>query len=139
MPGIIKLNGLNYRIVDVKNGSIWEHVKRIRADDREVLGYKVMHNVAYFSPRYKKWIGAEAGDRSDGATYAKDINTFAWLFHDELCNNGTFEDGTLCNNLQASAVCYDLLNDSGRWFRRYTWFAATWLFGGGEARKNSMW
>jgi hypothetical protein len=138
MSGIIKLNGMNYRIVDVKNDSIWGHVIKIRADNGDVLGYKVINNVAYFSGRYKKWIGAEAGDRSDGATYAKDINTFAWLFHDELCNDGTFEDGTPCNNLQASAICGDLLAISGRWFRRYTWFVGTWFFGGGEARENGM-
>ena len=139
MSDTIKLNGIDYTIIDAKNDSVWGYVEKLFAEDGEVLGYKVNTNIAYFSLRYRKWIGVEVSDKSDGATFAKDINTFAWLFHDELCACGVFEDLTDCNNLQASMVCNDLLKSSGHWFRAKTWLAATWLFGGGRARKNGMW
>lgn len=135
---MVKLNTKYYRVVDVKKDSVWNHVEKIKADDGDVLGYRVINHIAYYSTRYKKWVGVEAGDRSDGATFAEDIDSFGWLFHDELCNDGIFEDGTKCNNLQASAICGDLLAISGHWVRRNTWFIATWLFGGGKARNNGM-
>ena len=76
--------------------------------------------------------------RSDGATGALDINSFSWLVHDKICYEGKFSDGSPCNNWQASQVLSDILKDEGKWFRSKTWFVATWLFGGGNARKNGM-
>jgi len=133
-----EFNGEDYIIVNTKTESIWDYVRKIKADDGKVLGYRVFLNICYYSPRYRKWIGVESGDRSDGATMAKDVDSFAWIFHDELCNDGLFECGAVCDNLQASAVCGDLLKDSGHWFRARSWFMATWLFGGGAARDNGM-
>lgn len=132
------LNNITYEVVDVKNNSVWDYVEKIRADNGEVLGYRVLENIAYFSHRYQKWIGVEKGDRSDGATYAKDINSFGWIFHDELCNDGTFERGVKCNNWQASNVLTDIMKDEGYWFRAKTWFWSTWIGGGGKARENGM-
>lgn len=136
----LMLNGEKraFRVPDVSKESVFTYIKKIKADDGGILGYRVLKDIGYYSERYKKWVVCEAGDRSDGATFAEDIDSFGWLFHDELCNDGSFEDGTKCNNLQASAVCSDLLALSGHWFRRNTWFVATWLFGGGKARKNGM-
>ena len=107
-------------------------------DRDEKVIYIVMTELWYKSDRYDKYIVCEIGDVSDGATGAYDINSFGWLFHDELCNTGKFNDGTKCNNLQASKVLSDILNEEGRWFRKQTWFWFTWLFGGGKARKNGM-
>lgn len=132
------LNNEQYKIVDLRKDSIWDHVEKIKADDGSVLGYRVLENIAYFSVRYGKWIGAEKGDRSDGATFAKDIDSFGWIFHDELCNDGTFEDGTVCVNWQASHVLTDIMQVEGYWFRTRSWFWATWLSGGGKARENGM-
>lgn len=130
--------GVEYRVVDIKKESVWGYVEKIKADDGEVLGYKVLDNIAYYSQRYEKWIGVEKGDRSDGATYAKDLTSFSWIFHDELCNDGKFEGGVKCNNWQASTIVYDILKSEGYWFRARTWRYSTWLGGGGKARKNGM-
>ena len=138
MKDSVLLNGVEYNVVDIKKESIWDYVDKIKADDGNVLGYRLAENIAYFSVRYGKWIGAEKGDRSDGATSAKDIDSFGWIFHDELCSGGAFEDGTECTNWQASHVLTDIMKDEGYWFRTRSWFVATWLFGGGKARKNGM-
>ena len=128
MNRTVIMNNKNYTVIDLKC-SVWGYVEKIIAEDGEVLGYKVLSNIAYLSERYDKWIAINAGDKSDGATYAKDINSFAWLFHDELKSSGRFADWSECTNWQASAVLGDILELSGRWFRRYTWTVSTWLFG----------
>ena len=135
---IVTLNGIEYSAVNPKLKSVFDYVEIISADNLDVLGYRVLENIAYYSKRYKRWIGVEAKDKSDGATCAPDIDSFCWLFHDELCNDGAFEDGTECNNWQASSVLSDILKQEGRWFRARTWFTATWIGGGGKARENGM-
>ena len=132
------INGVYYKSINVKKENVFDYMEKIRAGDGKRLGYRVLQNIAYYSERYHKWIGVEAGDRSDGATYVKDIKSFGWLFHDELCNEGIFEDGSECNNWQASQVLTDIMSKEGFWFRSNSWFIGTWLFGGGKARDNGM-
>lgn len=138
MANSVLLNGIKYTIVNISKESIWHYVEKIRAGDGKVLGYRLLEDISYFSTRYDKWIGAEKGDRSDGATSAKDLDSFGWIFHDELCTDGTFEDGSTCTNWQASHVLTDIMELEGYWFRTRSWFVATWLFGGGKARDNGM-
>lgn len=138
MKNKIKLNGKKYLIPNLKKHSVFDYVKLIKASSGAVLGYEVLFNVAYFSKRYRKYITVEAKDISDGATTAPDIDSFSWLFHDEVCEEGAFNDGTKATNWQASKILSDILSEEGKWFRAKTWFAATWLFGGGKARKNGM-
>ncbi len=95
--------------------------------------------ISYYSERYSHRVRVPEGYESDGATGAIDIYSNGWWVHDKLCDTGRWENGDLCTNLQASTVLSDILKSEGRWFRARTWFAATWLFGGGEARKNGMW
>lgn len=92
----------------------------------------------YYSSRYDKFVLVPQGFVSDGATGAFDINSKSWWVHDVLCEEGTWRDGTSCNNWQASMVLHDILAMEGRWFRARSWFIATWLFGGGKARENGM-
>ena len=127
-----------YRDIDVTSDNVWDFIERIRADDGAILGYRVLDNIAYFSRRYGKYIGVEKGDRSDGATGAKDLDSFGWIFHDEMCVDGTFEIGVKCTNWQASHVLTDIMKLEGYWFRTRTWFWSTWFLGGGKARKNGM-
>ncbi len=135
---LVTLNTVQYHVPDVTSESVFDYVATIKADDGKVLGYRVTQNIAYYSTCYEKWIGVERGDRSDGATGALDLESFGWIFHDEMCNDGTFEDGSKCNNWQASHVLTDIMKREGRYVRRHTWFWATWLFGGGKARDNGM-
>lgn len=119
--------------------SIYNYIEKIKTGSGEVIGYRVIRDKKYFSDRYNRWIKISTKDKPyDGATGAFDINSFGWLFHDVLCRDGCFSDGTKCNNLQASNVLSDILSDDGFWFRSKTWLVATWLFGGGKARKNGM-
>lgn len=135
----VLLGSKTYKVITPKSMSIWKHVDIIKADNGEVLGYRVKENIAYYSKRYSRWIGAEKGDRSDGATYARDLDSFGWIFHDELCNDGTFELGVKCTNWQASSVLSDIMKEEGYWFSSRSWFFGTWTRGGGKARKNGMW
>lgn len=104
-----------------------------------MIKYRRDGNLVYYSPRYKKYVTVPDGYPSDGATGARDIASDSWWVHDKLCDTGLFDDGTSCNNMQASLILYDILKSEGRWFRARTWLTMTWLIGGGKARKNGMW
>jgi len=104
----------------------------------EKKSYLLISAIHYHSRRYNKNVLVEVGTRSDGATGAYDLNSKSWWIHDQLCDTGVFCDGTKCTNWQASMILSDVLNEENRWFRSKTWFIATFLFGGGKARKNGM-
>ena len=93
--------------------SIYDYIEPIKSGTGVVSGYQVMKDKNYFSKRYQKYLKIKASDRC-------------------------FSDGTLCTNWQASKILSDILKSEGRWFRSRSWFAATWLFGGGKARNNGM-
>lgn len=109
--------------------SIYEYIVPIKTYDGEVVGYQVKKDRSYFSCRYKKRVDVEVGSIFDGATYAKDINSFSWLIHDVLKRDEKWSDGSKCSNAQASAVLYDILKSEGRWFRARTWYLSTLLWG----------
>lgn len=109
--------------------------------DQEILSngnYRLLEEISYTSPRYKKTVTVPAGRISDGATGAMDITSRGWWIHDELCRNGKWDDGMPLTNWQCSQVLQDVLADEGRYWQSKRWFWATWLFGGGKARKNGM-
>lgn len=128
---------VTFRVVNIKRESVFDCVDIIPDEDGKDR-YVCNENIGYFSERYQKWIIREAKDDSDGATYAKDIDCFGWLFHDELCDTGLWEDGTPCTNWQGSMVLSDILKEQGFWFRTHTWFISTWLMGGDKLRSNGM-
>jgi hypothetical protein len=117
--------------------SIFNSIK-LSSNGRGGYNYVLMERIDYYSKRYNKRIVGKIGEFFDGATGGLDIDSRAWIVHDILCRDGTFNDGTKCTNWQASVILSDILKEDGKWFRRYTWFAATFLFGGGKARENSM-
>lgn len=100
--------------------------------------YKNPELIIYYSERYSKCITVPIGYPSDGATGALDVCPKAWYVHDKLCDFGHFDDGSPCTNWQASTILSDILKEEGYWFRTHTWKYTTFLFGGGEARKNGM-
>ena len=101
--------------------------------------YLLRTSYLHYSERYDKYVMLEMGMRSDGATYAWDIISLGWWVHDKLCNTGKWADGTKLTNWQCSMVLSDILWDEGRYIRSQRWKYATFLLGGGEARKNGMW
>ena len=119
--------------------SIYDYIEPIKSGAGVVLGYQVTKDKDYFSERYQKHLQIKATDKPyDGASGAMDIDSFGWLFHDVAKREKKFSDGSECTNHQASCILYDILKSEGRWFRSRSWFAATWLFGGGKARNNGM-
>ena len=103
------------------------------------IKYECPKKIIYPSVRYGKRITVPEGYKSDGASGpASDIWSDAWWVHDVMCDLGTWDDGTPCTNWQASRILSDILKAEGRWFRARTWLVATFLFGGGKARKNGM-
>ena len=100
--------------------------------------YILEQPISYYSKRYGKSVSLEPGYISDGATGAIDIYSTGWWIHDKLCDTGKWDDGTPVTNWQASRVLADILWREKRFIRSYTWLIATFIGGGGEARKNGM-
>lgn len=126
--------------------------------------YRLNKGFTYHSKRYDKDVTLEEGYLSDGATDAMDITSLGWWVHDKLCDQGMWDDGTKLSNWQCSQVLQDIMEDeapsgistpgagwkewtaarweryrpSSRYWQSKRWFWATWLCGGGQARKNGM-
>ena len=102
-------------------------------------GYIAKNTWTYWSKRYGKSVTIEHGFYSDGATNAPDISSDCWGIHDVICRFGVWDDGNKINNWQASTVLYDIMVSEGHSkFRASYWRLATYLLGGGAARKNGM-
>ena len=91
--------------------------------------YVFTKEVRYFSKRYDKWVVCEVSDLSDGATYARDIDSFGWGVHDDLKASKKFEDGTKCSNWQASCILSDILKEEGYGLRSRSWYLMTLVWG----------
>ena len=124
-------------IIVPKNFKASDYIVEYKDRDGKAM-YVTTVELRYYSYRYSNWVVCAKYFTSDGATGAYDIDSFGWLFHDELCNTGTFHDNVKCTNWQASQVVSDILRNEKRYFRSITWKYATFLFGGGEARVNGM-
>lgn len=99
-------------------------------------GYEVLEEYRYWSEKYKKWLTIPKGMYSDGATCARDLeDTDAWLIHDHICRYARWDDGTPISNWQGSTVLSIELKKDGYWLESFTWKYATYLLGGGAARK----
>lgn len=118
-------------------------IRRKRVGD----GYEVMIGHTYHSPRYNRSLTIHGrldagvvgyGFYSDGATHAWDIDSDAWVIHDHMCRYAVWDDGTPIDNWTASTVLGDILWSEGYKWRAVYWRWATYLFGGGAARKNGM-
>ena len=125
-------------------------------------GYVLDEDFVYYSKRYNRTKTCYKGMWSDGATMFVDLGSdhiisrfFAWVrnrvhhmqgnqqsgwfwTHDAFCNDGCWDCGTLICNWEASTVAADLLWDSGYRLWSVPIWHATFLFGGGEARKNGL-
>ena len=98
--------------------------------------YRADMNWLYRSERYGLDVIINKGQIRDGATGAFDLESLAWWVHDQLCADGVWADGTDVTQEQAAQVLSDILDEEGRWFRRYTWKWATYFLGCHKAREN---
>lgn len=112
--------------------------KYIKDNHDKEKPYLSLTNYKYYSKRYNKHVVITIGCRSDGATGALDIPSLSWWIHDKLCENGCWNDGVPLTNYQCSQVLFDILWSEKRYFRCFRWKYATFLLGGGKARKNGM-
>ncbi len=101
-------------------------------------GYVAVQDHRYYSRRYNRSITIKARFYSDGATGARDISSDAWWVHDHICRYAKWDDGTPIDNWTASTVLGDILWAEGHRWRSVYWWFATYLLGGGAARKNGM-
>ncbi len=136
--------------------------KLIKYEKAEGGGYVLLEDYKYYSKRYNRTITLRKRMWSDGATGFIDLGStgfwarvFTWLkkkihkiahsfksawffVHDQICNEGMWDDGTLIDNWTASTVAGDILwVDGWRLLSVPVWWA-TYLFGGGKARENGM-
>lgn len=139
-------------------GITWE---RVRGDAK--YKYERLTELVYYSPMFNRTITVPAGRKSDGATGARDlgvtetgwrkwwdvvvryilksygsVETEAWWIHDELCLNGCWDDGHKISNFVCSTVLAVVLHGDGYTKEAIYWWFATFLFGGGQARKNGL-
>ncbi len=100
-------------------------------DDHPERPYKLLERLHRYIERYDKYVTVfpTDEDRSDGATYAKDINSDGWWIHDKLKRTKEFDDWSHCSNWKASMILHDILKEEGYWFRSKSWFVATLVFG----------
>jgi len=140
--GLILLEDVRFfrggKYLDLKNGCVLTEILSNDEIERFCKGYILGEDVSYYNKRYGKWIHLKKGMWSDGATGAMDIPSLAWWVHDELCNTGRFECGSLCTNWMASTVLCNILWAEMRYARACYWWPVTFLGGGGQARKNGM-
>lgn len=105
--------------------------------------HTLTHPISYYSKRYGKFIFVEKGYTEKGyspsnATGVFDIYSAAWWVYCKLCDNGMWVGGDRVTNWCASMVLVDMLRREKIYFSAVYWFVETFLFGGGEARKNGM-
>jgi hypothetical protein len=92
--------------------------------------YLLPDDIVYYSERFKKTKTLKKGFKSDGASGpAEDIYSQGWWVHDGLYRDGVWDDGTECTEHDANLVLHDILKAEGRWFRAWSWLAATELCG----------
>lgn len=98
--------------------------------------YALDEPLSYWSPRFRKRKTVPRGTESDGATWAPDILSLSWWIHDELCKDGTWDDGTPVTAYQAARVLGDILWTEKQWLRSVLWGLLTFLFGCLKCREN---
>lgn len=91
--------------------------------------YVSEEDYTYWSPRYQRAVHIPRGTVRDGASGAIDVKSSAWWVHDQLCADGTWYDGSDVTPWQAATVLKDILKEEGFWFRQYTWWVFTYMFG----------
>ncbi len=130
-------------MIETKHVIIPSYLPEVKLiDPKKFNGYKfcLMKASSMYSKRYNKWVYLPLAMKSDGATCARDLTgSWSWLFHDILCRDGHFTDGTPCTAWQASMILKDILCAEGRTFRRYTWKWATFLAGSWKNKKVAGW
>ena len=110
---------------------------RYLAGHEDKTKYKTIGN---YSRRFKngKTLHLPHDYPSDGATGAPDIESDSWWWHDKACDDGCWADGSLITNWECANIIREVLWGEGHPLRAVYWHTATFIFGGGKARKNGF-
>ncbi len=111
--------------------------KRIIGDP-DGMKWMALNDYLYHSSMFNQDVQIKAGDKSDGATGAPDIDSDSWWIHDKLCETGTWKSGQRLSNFVASTVLGNMLWHEGYWYRSVYWWFATFFGGGGKAKENGL-
>lgn len=137
--------------------------KRLLLDLPDGMKYEMLMDVEVLVPLLQYKFMLAKGDRSDGASGARDLGvkeigwrgwwaklinralkttnsglTYAWWVHDQLCETGLLPNGQKCSVFLASLICSLLLWKDGYKKESIMWFIPTMRFGGGKCRDNGM-
>ncbi len=101
--------------------------------------YTSVGEFVYTSVRYGRQLTIPDDYPSNGANVVKDRCATAFFCHDFCCNEGAWDNDIRMCNREASFVYHDILVHAGYPFLAKIRWIGTFLFGGGQARKNGMW
>jgi hypothetical protein len=127
------------------------------------MRYEMLIRLKIIIPLLKYVFFLEEGERSDGATFARDLGvvekgwrgywskfigwlmhspkgkiTYSWWIHDQICRTGKLPNGEKCGNFLCSLILMILLIQDRYYKEAIPWFLMTFFCGGGKARKNGL-
>jgi len=137
--------------------------KILSSNQPDGMKYEMLTDVVVIIPLLKYKFKLVKGERSDGASGARDLGvkevgwrgwwarlvnrvlkttnsslTYAWWVHDQICRTGLLPSGQKCSVFLASLICSLLLWKDGYKEEAILWFIPTMGFGGGKCRDNGM-
>jgi hypothetical protein len=140
-----------------------KNFKKLLAPQQDGMKYEMTIQTIVIVPLLKYMFVLEKGERSDGASGARDLGvkesgwrglwsrlinwlmhttntvlTYAWWVHDQVCRTGLLPNGQKCSVFLASLILSLLLWKDGYKKEAITWFYPTMRFGGGKCRDNGI-
>ena len=137
--------------------------KRLPPNQPDGMKYEMLMGVLVVIPLLKYVFELVNGERSDGASGARDLGvketgwrgrwarlvnralgttnsslTYAWWVHDQVCRTGLLPNGQKCSVFLASLICSLLLWKDGYKKEAVLWFYPTFRLGGGKCKENGM-
>ena len=90
--------------------------------------YEAQGDYWKYFPKYKKWLHLPDKFVSDGATWAPDIDSDGWWWHDLVCRKPVWADGSPVSDKQASYVLSYTMEQEGYTIRSSVWglFTRIW-------------
>ncbi len=117
----------------INRGFISKYFQTIDREDQ--VWYILLEKLIWLDKATDKFITVPKYFISDGASGAIDIKSKGWWIHDWLCEENGYDDGTYCNNWNASRILSGILFSERRPFRSLYWRVSTFILGGKHLRK----
>ena len=114
------------------------HYEQIVPSEHDGMKYRLLCEMVHRGPHGLTKTMPQ-GRKSDGATYALDLDPEAFFTHDEFCRFPFWDEGTPISNWGASREYKKILERNGHKIRGPIRFYATFLFGGSRIKKVNGW